>query len=221
MATVRFSDSLRETIANNAKAKFNASVEKAEAHRPHAIIWGDKLWNALFQNYNTVLCSVPAGFIHHVKGFRIRMFYVQHEMDNVPCNLDFEFSKEMPWPKDGHKAFGLNKFTNWQEHYDFSPTLCSDPVVKELIQLVIARNQAVDEAKNRREEFVKSVKEVINAHVTLAPALKMWPPLWDLLPIEVKDKHREVKDRVAKVPEVSVDLNRLTALSALSKIGGA
>ncbi len=81
---------------------------------------------------------------------------------------------------------------------------------------------AINEAVKRRDEFTASVKQVINAHATLAPALKMWPPLWDLLSEDVKNKHREVTERSAKATAetVGVDLNRLTALASLSKMGG-
>jgi hypothetical protein len=69
------------------------------------------------------------------------------------------------------------------------------------------------------------VKAVITSYSTLAPALKAWPPLWDLLGEDVKDKHREVVEREKRDPAAaisgSVDLDRLTALASLSKMGGA
>ena len=101
--------------------------------------------------------------------------------------------------------------------------MSGDPVVQELVTLIKTRQAAINEAVKRRDEFTASVKQVINAHSTLAPALKLWPPLWDLLSEDVKNKHREVTERSAKATAetVGVDLNRLTALASLSKMGGA
>jgi hypothetical protein len=63
------------------------------------------------------------------------------------------------------------------------------------------------------------VKEVCNTYSTLAPALKAWPPLWDLIPEDVKDKHREIKERIKNEAVLSVDIGKLTALSTAAKFG--
>jgi len=59
---------------------------------------------------------------------------------------------------------------------------------------------------------------VIEAHATLAPALKMWQPLWDLIPEEYKDRHRQVVEREKKDVKVDVDLTALTAQVAFHKM---
>ena len=63
------------------------------------------------------------------------------------------------------------------------------------------------------------VSKVCDAYSTLAPALKAWPPLWDLIPEDVKDKHREIKERVKSEAVLSVDIGKLTALSTTAKFG--
>ena len=70
----------------------------------------------------------------------------------------------------------------------------------------------------KRDEFVEQVQKIITAHATLAPALKMWPPLWDLIPDNYKDKHREIKEREKKDVVVNVDLSTLTATVVANKL---
>ena len=69
--------------------------------------------------------------------------------------------------------------------------------------------------------FLEGVTKVITTYSTLAPALKAWPPLWDLVPESAKVRHRTIVDR--KKTEVvieGVDLDSMTAVSALAKLSG-
>jgi hypothetical protein len=63
------------------------------------------------------------------------------------------------------------------------------------------------------------VKKVCGAYTTLAPALKAWPPLWELIPENYKNKHREIKERVKNEVVLDVDIGKLTALSTAAKFG--
>ena len=80
-------------------------------------------------------------------------------------------------------------------------------------------NRKVFEAVNKQETFLSSVNKLMETYTTLAPALKAWRPLWDLLPEEAKDRHKTVKERkVVKAEELDLDLNAMTSAVALSKI---
>lgn len=73
-----------------------------------------------------------------------------------------------------------------------------------------------------QEDYLVSVKKVMETFSTLAPALKMWPALWELLPEDVKDKHKEVREKpaaAAKPGAPEVDLDRLTAITAARRMG--
>lgn len=222
MATVRFSEKLREDIIQAATNKFQNAVNTANNSRPDSVLWGDKLWALFYGQYESILVSVPSQFVIHSKAFQLNEI-CKANGEAVPVNMEFTFSKEMPWPTQGIPGSGLVKSNSWPEVYNITAEKADDPVVQELTALIVARQTAIQEATKRRDEFKNSVKQVINAHATLAPALKMWPPLWDLLSEGVKDKHREVTERGAKATAetVGVDLNRLTALASLSKMGGA
>lgn len=72
-----------------------------------------------------------------------------------------------------------------------------------------------------QEEYLVSVRKVLDSFSTLAPALKAWPALWELLPEETKDKHKQVREKSAArgASAVDVDLDRLTAITAAHRLG--
>jgi hypothetical protein len=77
--------------------------------------------------------------------------------------------------------------------------------------------------EKEQEVFIAGVSEVINAYSTLAPALKAWPALWDLVPEDKKDKHREVVERrkasdTAQGLAKEVDLSKLTGHVTADKL---
>ena len=84
---------------------------------------------------------------------------------------------------------------------------------------VTAVNEGVRVATQRQEEFVAMVSKVCHAYTTLAPALKAWPPLWELIPEHVKAKHREITVREKTETTLNVDLGKLTAMSTAAKFG--
>ena len=222
MATVRFSDRLRDEIIQTANAKFQKAVDTANTNRPDPVLWGDKLWALIYGQYESVLATIPSQFVNKTTKFSLDEIRLANS-PVIKVNMEFTFSKEMPWPTEGIPGSGFVKSLSWREIYSIESEKADDPIVQELIALVVARQTAIQEATKRRDEFKNSVKQVINAHATLAPALKMWPPLWDLLSEDIKNKHREVTERSSKATAetVGVDLNRLTALASLSKMGGA
>jgi hypothetical protein len=65
------------------------------------------------------------------------------------------------------------------------------------------------------------VQKILHAHATLAPALKAWPALWDLLPESVKNKHRLVVSKASsEKPDLDgVDVASLTATVVMNKLG--
>ena len=47
----------------------------------------------------------------------------------------------------------------------------------------------------------------------------MWPPLWELVPERYKERHREIVTRSKKDINVSVDLDKMTAITVAHKLG--
>jgi hypothetical protein len=79
-----------------------------------------------------------------------------------------------------------------------------------------AWQRSVNKAVRDVEVAKIAAADTLNSFSTLAPALKVWPALWDLLPEETKNKHREVVTRAPKTaaPDVSASLDKLGGVTA-------
>jgi hypothetical protein len=68
-------------------------------------------------------------------------------------------------------------------------------------------------------ELKDLVRKIMDTHTTLAPALKTWPPLWDFLPEEAKERHKAIKEsKAAKEPIDCSELDKYTATVTLHKL---
>lgn len=228
MATVRFSESLKEDIINKARQGFEAAVNKAVKGVPDPNVWFERVWFACFGKYETALAALPSGFLHTIES--INLTEIETSNGPVRANIKLYNANKRPFPMGtavsdaAWSEFGLIRTTTWGNDFKISARLHSEnTTIQELTDICRNRTEAIHAAVQRRDEYVNMVKQVINSTATLAPALKMWPPLWDLLNQQVKDKHREVVARTptAKREALSeeVDFDRLTALAAISKMG--
>lgn len=92
--------------------------------------------------------------------------------------------------------------------------------VSDLHTAIIERDKRVAEIKVQQDEFTKVVKAVLDAHSTLAPALRAWPPLWELLDEKTKARHKEVVHKAkADKPTLDVDLSKATSIVAMKRLG--
>jgi len=216
MATVRFSGELKDTIRRNAVTLMQPGIERAASARP-ADSWGDRLYNIIFSKDLATLSQLAPHWTRRVSTLYIGRMAIGD--CDVAVQVEFLLSAERGVPKDPWKdeyvtdvpglGYGNPRFA-LADHPDFA----------EFRQEVLAWRVLVDEAQERADAFVKNVMSVVDAHVTLAPALKAWPPLWDLLPETTKDKHREVQTRAEKRDApLAIDLDKLTAMSTAAKFG--
>ena len=77
---------------------------------------------------------------------------------------------------------------------------------------------AVRKLKDETSAFISGVNKIMDTYTTLAPALKAWPPLWDLVPQDKQERHKQIVERKAKsLPAEEIDLESMTAASTLAK----
>jgi hypothetical protein len=185
------------------------AIKRAKESRPDSATWGPRIYNTMFSDVLGIINQVPKGWLNHREGITVV------GVGTTQCSLEFGFGGSRPWPLT---VLSSDKFAKKQVYRD-DIVLTDHPDWQELkveIEAYVARVKAAEE---RQAEFIEAVKKVINAYSTLAPALKAWPPLWDLIPEDVKDRHREVKERTKNAVELDVDLTKLTALSTAAKLG--
>lgn len=207
MATVRFSAELKQQIISVAEGKMLPAIRRASDQRPdHS--WGDRVYNVIFREDLPSLTGVPAQWLNTTGVLKLDSVNGEH------CGMEFNLSTSRPWPQKFLDTPVARVIGSWDNRL-----LLQHELFEALAQELRDRNQALRAASDRRIEFVEMVRKVIEAYATLAPAIKAWPPLWDLIPEQVKDRHREVKERASKSVELDVDLNKLTAMSAAAKFG--
>lgn len=207
MATVRFSQELKDKILANARVVFSKQVEEATNSRP-SHEWGDKIYNTLFGVHVPAFNAVPQEFLKMTKSIQVE------QVGGTHCGLKFELSTQRPWPHEFKATHLAAKHGYYGDEIDLKDDLAWGELFAE-VKAWQDRKAAVTE---RREKFVEQIRQVIEAHATLAPALKMLPALWDLIPEPVKEKHREVKEREKKVVELDVDIGAITAAVAFHKM---
>lgn len=208
MATVRFSKELIDRIEKQARAKMEPAIVKAQGQKPDNS-WGQRIYDILFHEAKPVIAQVPVGWLKQAKRIQI------DRIGERQCNMAFEFATEQPWPHQ----FPNSELAAKTMSYGDGIVLKDHLVWGEFHAEVTAYHQRVQEAAKRRDEFVEAVKKICTTYSTLAPALKAWPPLWELVPEDVKDKHREIKEREKKEVVLNVDIGKLTALSTAAKFG--
>ena len=224
MATVRFSDTLKGEIRNKAKAMFQDRIKQAKDNVPAH--WADKVYECFFPaDVRQKMASLPDYVLRTSEYIEVGGFAnapedvwqtgdYTHQTWMLQGSIRLSFSKPMPWvDKFSNAPTGfLSNYTNSKFDYTDSRWDWLKPEFKEY-------NRKVFEAINKQETFLSSVNTLMETYTTLAPALKAWRPLWDLLPEEAKDRHKTVKERkVVKAEELDLDLNAMTSAVALSKI---
>lgn len=207
MATVKFGEKLNKSILQNAQKKMQFAVDRAVETKPDNS-WGQRIYDILFADVQPIIAQLPAGWVKTEKQIAISC------VSGRNYSLTFIFAKPLPWPH----AFAATKLAEKTGSWDEKITLKEDPVWDDLRVEVVAYIERVCAARKRQIEFVDMVKTVINTYGTLAPALKAWPPLWDLIPEDVKDTHRKIVERVKKEVVLNVDINKLTAMAAFARI---
>lgn len=208
MATVRFSKELIDRIEKLACIKMAPAVNRARAQKLDNT-WGQKIYDILFGHLQPAINALPDGWIRMAERVTV------DQVGDHACNMEFSFVPPVAWPQSFHET-DLARAAGF---YGDRIALSDHPVWGEFLAEVMAYNQRVATADTRQREFIAMVKTICETYTTLAPALKAWPPLWELLPDNVKDKHREIKVREKTEVKLEIDLNKLTALSAAAKLG--
>ena len=208
MATVRFSKELIEQIERNARNKMSPPIERAKEQKLDNA-WGQKIYDTLFLEAKPLITQLPAGWVKQVEQIEISEVAGRH------CGMTFAFATPQPWPHQ----FPDTELAKKEYSYNDSIILKDHLVWAEFLAEVTAYRERINAAAKRQSEFVDMVKKVCEAYTTLAPALKAWPLLWELIPENYKDKHRGIKVREKTEVVLDVDIGKLTALITAAKFG--
>jgi len=210
MATVRFSSVLKNDIIVRARGSMNIPVDRAVATKPDDNKWAMYIYNTIYGSVLPTLDKLPP------KWFKERSTIEVTKIGVTSYDIAFQLDKAVKWPQEFYETDHAKPSGSY---YNAGLILKEHPDWAELKAELDAYQGRIKAATDRRDEFVEMVRKVIEAYATLAPALKAWPALWDLLDETTKNKHREIKERVKNVVDLEdVDFTKLTAMSTAIKL---
>jgi hypothetical protein len=205
MATVRFSQELRDKIKVNAGNLFTADLQKADAV-PEGL--GDKIYEIAYASYIPAMNALPNEFFYTLSGISVKKIG-----DVVYSSPRLSFRNGKRPIAETPLANMLYKSNYSREDWD----LIGDGWAEVKQELDLRKNRIAEVAR-KKNDFVESVNKIINSYETLAPALKAWQPLWDLIPEEYKERHRKVVERTKNEVVLDVNLDTLTAQVIKAKL---
>jgi hypothetical protein len=205
MATVRFSQELRDKIKVNAGNLFTTDLQKADAV-PDGL--GDKIYEIAYASYIPAMNALPNEFFYTLSGISVKKIG-----DVVYSSPRLSFRNGKRPIAETPLANMLYKSNYSREDWD----LIGDGWAEVKQELDLRKNRIAEVAR-KKNDFVESVNKIINSYETLAPALKAWQPLWDLIPDEYKERHRRVVERTKNEVVLDVNLDTLTAQVIKSKL---
>lgn len=204
MATVRFSKELTDAIIKNAGHMFDKQMDAARNNINAT--WGDRIYEIIHAKYIPAMGALPMHFFSTTWEMKVSKINGK-DIGGLVCKLTAERPVPNSLPKDvpakGKDYYGYELVGHeWED----------------IAQEIADYQACIVAVAGKKKAFIDSVKKVIEAHATLAPALKMWSPLWDLIPEDYKERHRQVVEREKKEVKVDVDLSALTAQVAFHKM---
>lgn len=219
MAVVRMSNELQREIIGRASSIYSKRLDASAASFTLPFT-GAQLYDELFKPWRTHINALPYEFFFQAGSMSIRRVgHIYVPANNLPLGASYKFPRGLPNGCDFHLS---TSFSTGHGGYAIVSLLMEpggsgrwDNLIAHAVAWKIDHDKIISE----RDKFVTSVREVIGVHTTLNAALKTWPALWELVPDEAKDRVRRSTERSkADAKVVDVDINKLTATVAASKI---
>lgn len=208
MATVKIGKELRDNILKRARGLFSAKRTKLEEEMTKNKDYGYHMYHIIMSPYLPVVAQLPKEFFRQISDFNFSIEGV---------TFPYTFPTKQPW----FYELPRNNLIREPGYYSYEVKLQNEaPEWAQYREVALEYKVKREEIHTHETQFISGVEKVLNAYSTLAPALKAWPALWDLLSDEVKDKHREVVDRRKNDPvQVDVDFSKLTSAVVAHKLG--
>lgn len=210
MAVVRLNKELRGTIITKAEMQMRPSIDRANALIPSGSEWGEKAYRIMFQHELPMIEQAPDHWFKHRTEIEITGLVSEDFRA-----LQLKLTSPVRWPD----TVVENEFIE-PGQYGMSVRIKPHPAWDGLIAAYRVYREAFEAAHKKRHVYITSVERIIDSYSTLAPALKAWPPLWDLLPRSAQDEHHRVDaPRKREEKEINVDFDTLTSISTAAKFG--
>jgi len=235
MATVRFSQQLKDDIISKASDMFAEGIKNAQENVPKD--WGKKIYDSLFSpETQAKMNALPDWYFNKVDVIRLEGFVnapseqwssdtTNIEMWKVKGRaLSLKLNMKLPFPPHDAGGFSSNPENNKSglavRFGNEGSVVFDNPKFEWLKEPFKAYTKGIFDIHKKRNDFIENVNKVMNAYSTLAPALKAWKPLWELLPEDAKERHKKIVERpkTKTGEELGLDLNSMTSTIAFNKL---
>lgn len=215
MATVLLNPTNKLSILNKGRALFDKQWE--EANKPLPAEWGVTCYERIVAiPYGAAMNAVPREFFEGFTSIAVKLDGLPNGVTNT---YEFPFPGAMRFPYQLPPEDHVVNTKSYSSVLSNSFRLPDTPEWADLRQAAVDRFNRIIAVRDERETFVNGVQKVLDAYKTLAPALRAWPPLWDILPVSMQEKHKEIVERAKpEKVEITHDISELTGVVVRSKI---
>lgn len=209
MATVVISERLVGEVTHNVKGMFEARLKEAQKVPDH---WGALVQSGIWKPDTLAkIRSLPREYFKWSST-------ISFTIDGVVSHVNVVLPLDVPLPAKWNVSENGVTANYYVERVEL---VKSDPRWHKLIAEAQLWKQSQQDIENEMRGAVEQIRGLLRTYRTLAPAIKVYPPLYSLLPREYQARHNEVKDptkRERVAPELS--LENLTASIATKRMTG-
>jgi hypothetical protein len=196
MTTVIISDQIRVQVADAIRKMYESKMHEA-AKYPDGL--GDSITERLYENYTEeqTMRALPARYFNTFNELNIETrAYDTHVL---------HLSRDYIAPYEFGPTCGIDDYYINSNILQFR---IKDAIkFQDVITEFAKRKVAIEKAKTHREAAVEKAMTVLKTFKTLAPALKAWPALWNLLPKHIQERHKLVVEKTREKKSIPDDLN--------------
>jgi hypothetical protein len=223
MATVRISERLTNSIMSNARRIFAQQIDRIG--QTLELGEAETVYEKVMHDYLPIASKLPVGFLRGIREFSVRYGTPADEV-----SIYVKLTSERPWfhtgiPSSDFFKVNSNSYNSYTAVFiqdkAFEPT--GDEHWDNVSAIIKNKIDSITATREREKTFLKGLGLLMTKHSTLAPMLKEFPPLWDLIPSDVKETHKTIVKRGKKETEATteetIDLSSMTATVIASKLG--
>ena len=234
MATVRISGYLKDQVENNIENMF--SKRKREAKETYDRSLGKYIADNLY----------PEEIQKHIDGLPLKMFKTTSsllldgfynltpEQTNRISDKEKDMKNSMEFNAEDvsntipvlyNSSNDVEIIKGYKQMYGSEVKLdASLDKWSKVFDEYVRYNNDIIQIERQERDYKLQVASILDSYATLAPCLKVWEHLYELLPADIQEKHKEVKEKrtVSKAEDLqaSIDTAKLTTTLVTSKLTG-
>lgn len=203
---VRISDKLIGEVTGNISDLYKYYVEDVEKQKPDV---GDRIYDLLYGPYLSRMQDLPETFFRKLDRMEVKL------VGEEPLGYSFKLSSL----KLGAYTHPPGDNVEGSERHSDKVNIKRTPYTEEIVDAILSWHKQKQELYEVRNNATTSVRRVLKTNKSLAPAIKAFPPLVDLLPAATRIKIDVPQHRLSSVQmELDPHLKRLAADIALKKM---